>query len=73
MKWNVHGLQGGAFLVLLILLSFPAYVNSIISKWFQMTNLFDAREDKSKVYAWWGLIVAMVALALPLSVLTATV
>lgn len=73
MPWNVHGLQGGAFLVILILLSFPAYINSIIAKWYEMTGLFDAREDKSKVYAWWGLIVAMIVLALPLSALTATV
>lgn len=72
-KWNPQGLTSGMFIMLLILLSLPAYVNGMIGKWFYLRMVYDAREKQSNVYSWWVLITSVLSIGPPLAILSSTV
>ncbi|CEH19318.1 atpase [Ceraceosorus bombacis] len=66
-------LQNRVFVVFLILLNVPAVVNAIISKFFELRVLFEARESPSKIYAWYSLIAAFLIALTPVALVCAVI
>ncbi|PWN52595.1 hypothetical protein IE53DRAFT_405048 [Violaceomyces palustris] len=60
-------LQYRVFVVFLVMLNFPAMVNSIISKFWEMRITFQVREGPSKTYSWWSMMTALVAVSIPIA------
>lgn len=64
---SVIDLQYRVFVVFLIFLNFPATVNSIISKFWEMRITFTVREGPSKTYSWIAFMTAFVAVSVPIA------
>lgn len=64
---SVTDLQYRVFVVFLVILNFPATVNSIISKFWEMRITFVVREGPSKTYSWIAFMTAFVAVSLPIA------
>lgn len=60
-------LQYRVFVVFLVILNFPATVNSIISKFWEMRITFTVREGPSKTYSWIAFMTAFVAVSIPIA------
>ncbi|SNX87363.1 related to ATP-binding multidrug cassette transport protein [Melanopsichium pennsylvanicum] len=65
---SVTDLQYRVFVVFLVVLNFPATVNSIISKFWEMRITFTVREGPSKTYSWIAFMTAFVAVSIPIAV-----
>lgn len=64
---SVTDLQYRVFVVFLVILNFPATVNSIISKFWEMRITFTVREGPSKTYSWIAFMTAFVAVSIPIA------
>uniref|UniRef100_V5EA64 ATP-binding multidrug cassette transport protein n=2 Tax=Kalmanozyma brasiliensis (strain GHG001) TaxID=1365824 RepID=V5EA64_KALBG len=64
---SVTDLQYRVFVVFLVILNFPATVNSIISKFWEMRITFTVREGPSKTYSWIAFMTAFVAVSIPVA------
>ena len=64
---SVTDLQYRVFVVFLVILNFPATVNSIISKFWEMRITFTVREGPSKTYSWIAFMTAFVAVSVPIA------
>ncbi|KDN44707.1 hypothetical protein K437DRAFT_286057 [Tilletiaria anomala UBC 951] len=66
-------LQNRAFVVFLVILNFPAVINAIIAKFFELRIIFEARESPSKTFAWWALVAAFIITSLPIAVIASII
>ncbi|KAJ1036135.1 hypothetical protein NDA18_000001 [Ustilago nuda] len=64
---SVTDLQYRVFVVFLVILNFPATVNSIISKFWEMRITFTVREGPSKTYSWFAFMTAFVVVSIPIA------
>ncbi|KAN0063705.1 ATP-binding cassette transporter snq2 [Thecaphora frezii] len=60
-------MQYRVFVVFLVMLNFPATVNSVISKFWEMRITYQVREAPSKTYSWIAFMTAFVAVSLPIA------
>jgi ABC-type multidrug transport system permease subunit len=60
-------LQYRVFVIFLVVLNFPATVNSIISKFWEMRVTFTVREGPSKTYSWFAFMTAFVLVSIPIA------
>ena len=60
-------LQYRVFVCFLVILSFPAVVNSVISKFWELRITFQVREGPSRTYSWFAFMTAFVAVSVPIA------
>ncbi|CAO1631689.1 unnamed protein product [Sympodiomycopsis kandeliae] len=65
--------QFRVFVVFLVILNFPAVVNGILAKFFELRILFEVRENASKVYAWYILVASFIITTMPIAVVASVV
>ncbi|KAK0559020.1 ATP-binding cassette transporter snq2 [Tilletia horrida] len=65
--------QDRIFVVILVMLNFPAIVNSFIAKSFELRMLYQMRESPSKVYAWPIFISSIVITSIPIAILASII
>ncbi|KAE8228542.1 hypothetical protein CF326_g6521 [Tilletia indica] len=65
--------QNRVFVVILIMLNFPAMVNSFISKSFELRMLYQGREAPSKVYAWPVFIASIIITSVPIAIVASVI
>lgn len=65
--------QNRVFIVFLVILNFPAVVNGILAKFFELRILFEVRENASKVYAWYVLVAAFIITTTPIAVVASVI
>lgn len=61
------------FIVFLVILNFPAVVNGIIAKFFELRILFEVRESASKVYPWWAMVASFIITTTPVAVVSSII
>jgi ABC-type multidrug transport system ATPase subunit len=59
--------QNRVFIAFLIILNFPAIVNGIIAKFFELRMLFEVRENASKIYPWWAMMASFILTTMPIA------
>jgi len=65
--------QNRVFVVILVMLNFPAVVNSFIGKSFELRMLYQMRESPSKVYSWPVFISSIVITSAPVAVVSSII
>ncbi|CAD6885875.1 unnamed protein product [Tilletia laevis] len=65
--------QNRVFVVILIMLNFPAMVNSFISKSFELRMLYQMRESPSKVYSWPIFIASIMITSVPVAIVASII
>lgn len=65
--------QNRVFIAFLVLLQFPAVVNAIIAKFFEIRVLFEVREGPSKTYAWYALVTSFIISTAPIAIVASVI
>lgn len=65
--------QNRVFVIFLVILNFPAVVNGILAKFFELRILFEVRESASKVYSWYTMVAAFIITTTPIAVVASVI